>query len=113
MTDHPTLFDVAPLFVPSPAHLSIGERFEAFHVANPWVYDALVTLAREMVARGRNRVGVKMLFEVLRWEWYRATADPSSEFKLNNNYTSRYARLIAECEPDLVGVFETRELKAA
>src|SRR5690554_4336580 len=59
--DQLQLFPVAPVFVapaPAPA-LTIGERFEAFHAANPWVCDALVTLTREMVARGRTRIGVK------------------------------------------------------
>ena len=52
-----------------------------------------------------------MLFEVLRWEWIiRGLPDTAEEFKLNNNYTSRYARLIMESEPGLEGVFETRRL---
>jgi hypothetical protein len=50
---------------------------------------------------------------VLRWEWQGATTDPNAEWKLNNNYRSRFARLIMDNEPDLAGVFETRELKAA
>ena len=33
------------------------------------------------------------------------------DFKLNNNYVSRYARLIMAQEADLEGVFETRERK--
>jgi hypothetical protein len=35
------------------------------------------------------------------------------EFKLNNNYTSRYARLLMEREAGLSGLFATRELRAA
>jgi len=112
----PTLFDVGliPTVVPIAAHDSIDANFEAFHTANPWVYDALVTLARDMVQRdGHRTVGMKMLFEVLRWQYTRQTVDPASEFKLNNNYTSRYARHIMENEPDLDGVFETRHLVAS
>ena len=40
----------------------------------------------------------------------RATTDEHSGFKLNNNYRSRYARLIMEQEADLEGVFQIREL---
>lgn len=105
-----TLFDTAPVFEPSTP--TIGDAFEAFHTANPWVYDALVTLARDLRARGHERVGMKMLFEVLRWNWMLTTSSPDG-FKLNNNMTSRYARLIMDNEPDLAGVFELRELKAA
>jgi hypothetical protein len=34
------------------------------------------------------------------------------DFKLNNNYHSRYARLIMEREPGLDGFFETRGLRS-
>ena len=91
---------------------SIQEKFEAFHEANPWVFSALVGMTRELVSRGRRRVGMKMLFEVLRWQYYRDTDDPSSDFKLNNNYHSRYARLIGQTYPELAGVFELREMKS-
>lgn len=54
-----------------------------------------------------------MLFEVLRWQHAVSTDDPTSPFLLNNNWRSRYARLIAEQEPDLHHAFELRELRAA
>lgn len=109
----PTLWDQAPEFAPVPPTDSIEKAFWLFHDANPWVYTALVRLARDMRSRGRERIGMKMLFEVLRWQWYRTTIDASSEFALNNNYTSRFARLIADREPDLADVFETRKLTSA
>ena len=86
------------------------ERFELFHENNPQVYMALVALARELVAKGYQKIGIKMLFEVVRWQFMLATTD-SSEFKLNNNYHSRYARIIMQKEPDLRGVFSLRGLK--
>lgn len=113
MDDELTLFDTAPLVVASPQPGTIEEAFLEFHTANPWVYDALVKLARDLLERGHNRCGIGMLFEVLRWQWARSTTDPSSEFKLNNNYRSRYARLIMEREPDLAEAFEVRGLRAA
>ena len=93
-----------------PRRRTIAERFDAFHDANPWVYDALVGLARDLVNRGRRRIGIGMLYEVLRWQYYRATTDEASDFKLSNDYRSRYARLIMDNESDLAGVFELREL---
>ena len=113
--DPPALFDSAtvPRFVTPPAGGTIDDAFHAFHTANPWVYAALVELARDLVRRGHSRIGIGMLFEVLRWHWHRATVDPSSEFKLNNNYRSRYARLIMSREEDLLDVFELRRLTAA
>lgn len=111
----PSLFDhgMAPVIHPVPSSSSIEANFDLFHQANPFVYRSLVKLARDLHRRGHRKVGMKMLFEVLRWQWSMATADPASEFKLNNNYTSRYARLIMDNEPDLAGIFEVRKLTAA
>jgi hypothetical protein len=108
--DDLTLFELGE-FVATPPSQSIEEAFADFHRLNPWVYHALVRLARQVTQRGHSRIGIGMLFEVLRWEWY--TASTAGDYKLNNNYRSRYARLIAANEPDLADVFETRELRAA
>lgn len=91
---------------------SIEARFEAFHEANPHVYEALRRLALRMRARGRVRIGMKMLFEVLRWEYAMSTDDPNSDFKLNNNYTAHYARMLMANEPRLDGAFEVRTQRA-
>ena len=92
---------------------SIQMRFEAFHRNNPSVYTQLVRMTRDLVTRGRQRVGIGMLWEVLRWQVVMGTFDPGSEFKLNDHYRSRYARLIMEQEVDLTGIFETRGLRSA
>ena len=104
----PQLFTVPEL----PHNATIEERFIAFDQANPWVYVALVRLARQLVKKGHTKVGMKMLFEQLRWEWYVTTTDTSG-FRLNNNYTAFFARKIMANEPDLADLFETRVLRAA
>ena len=109
---YPTMVDVELPRGNRPAE-SIQEAFDRFHAANPWVYTELRSMTLELVRAGRDRIGMKMLFEVLRWRWLRATTDTSSTFHLNNSYTSRYARLIAENTPELEGVFETRRIKTA
>lgn len=92
---------------------TIQEAFEDFHAENPTVYAALVRLARQAKARGHLRIGIELLFAVLRWERMMGTADPSQDhFKLNDHYTSRYARLIMAREPDLDGLFATRTLRS-
>jgi len=93
-----------------PDGLTIEQAFLAFHQDNPHVYRELVALARQAHARGVRRIGMKMLFEVLRWNVALRTG--GDDFKLNNNYTSYYARLIMLHEPDLDGIFETRQLHA-
>lgn len=85
----------------------IDLQFEKFHKENPKVYQELVALTQQAYDRGRKRVGMRMLFEVIRWNRYITTTDP--EFKMNNSYTSRYARLIMAENPHFRGIFETRE----
>ena len=89
---------------------SISERFDAFHNENPHVYEQLRVLALGLVRRGRTRIGIGMLFEVLRWQ--RMIATTGEPYKLNNDYRSRYARMLAAAEPELADAFETRELKS-
>lgn len=89
---------------------TLQEKFEAFHRANPWVYDELVSMTEDWAKRGHKKIGIGMLFELLRWMHGMRTQDPTSSFKLNNNHRSRYVRLIAESRPDLASMFELREL---
>lgn len=90
---------------------SLAERrFREFHRDNPEVYKELMVLVRQAIARGRKKIGIKMLWEVVRWNRFLQTSD--EKYKLNNNLHSRYARLIMDKEPGLAGIFETRELKS-
>ena len=49
--------------------------FYKFHDNNPEVYSHLVRLARQAKARGHNKVGIRMLWEVMRWETPAATSN--------------------------------------
>jgi DNA-directed RNA polymerase specialized sigma24 family protein len=104
---------LAPLIHPG-RKATIQETFESFHATNPWVYEALVTLARQHRRSGSGRrAGIGMLFEVLRWQYDMRVETAGSPWRLDNNLRSRYARLIAEREPDLRDCFELRGLRAA
>jgi hypothetical protein len=49
------------------------------------------------------------------WEglrFMRALTTTADDFKLNNDFTSRYARLLMQSEPELDGFFEVRELRS-
>ena len=93
--------------------MTISEQFEAFHAANPHVYQALREMAFELARGGQKRIGIKMLWEVLRWRGLRSgIARGESDYGLDNRLTSRYARLLAEREPELAPLIEMRELKA-
>lgn len=88
------------------------EQFEAFHDANPQVYANLEKLATQLIAKGRRKIGIGLLTEVLRWEFYLQTEDPNSEYAINNNYRSYYARLLVERHPEWNEAFELRHLRS-
>ena len=88
---------------------SIPERFKRFHSANPHVYDALVTLARQFRQRREDsKIGIGMLYEVLRWNYY-MTTDSEDDYKLSNDFRAFYARKIMAENPDLKGIFQTKQ----
>lgn len=93
---------------------SIQQRFLEFHRANPQVYEKLVEIARAAKSRGRTRLGINMLWEVLRWNVVvvRTVPNLDDDFKLNDHFASRYVRLIVTQEPDLADMFELRNLRS-
>ena len=102
----PSLWDAVES---APAPKTIQERFLDFHGRHPDVFVELVRLARQVRSRGR-KVGIKTLWERMRWSF---EIEIGTDWKLNNNFTSRYARLMIEKYPtEFSGFFETRELKA-
>lgn len=96
--------------VVQPKDASIEERFLSFHYANPHIYRNLRTLALAMKKSGHDKVGIKLLIEKLRWEYAIHTKHAEGEYAINNDFTSRYARLLMQ-DPKLVGMFQTRELR--
>ena len=89
------------------ARPSIRERFERFHAANPAVYYELEALAASVWNSGRRRIGIKTLFEVLRYSyWIRTSGD---RFRLNNNFTAHYSRALLAAHPEWEGLFELRD----
>jgi hypothetical protein len=83
-------------------------RFQEFHRDHPEIYRELMQLVRQALLRGQKKIGIKMLWEVMRWNRFLR----NEKYELNNNFHSRYARLIMQKEPGLAGVFDTRELKS-
>jgi hypothetical protein len=89
--------------------LSHYDEFLVFHEANPHVYEALKQIAHQVKAAGKPRYGMKALFERLRWiSTFETEGDP---YKLNNNYTAFYARMLME-DPDFKGFFAVRNAEA-
>lgn len=95
---------------PATGDLTIEARFAEFHRSNPHVYTSLRELALAKAEQGARRISPKLLFEELRAGGV-ATATGDDPYRLNNIYTSRYARLLS-VEPGLVGRIPMRSIKS-
>ncbi|MEW1700372.1 hypothetical protein [Streptomyces sp. NPDC091278] len=103
---------IRQICLPPPAvTVTIQERFETFHELNPWVLAELETLTNRCVEQQWSRVGIAMLFEQLRWRYGEATRG-NDQFRLNNDFRSRYVRLLVERHPEWIPLFSTRVLRA-
>jgi hypothetical protein len=91
-------------------HQTIQERFEEFNAAHPEIFAYLVALSFELYFKGRARYGIKSLYERARWHFV-VEKDADEDFKLPNNYHSRYALLIMQKHPELEGLFELCALR--
>lgn len=92
---------------------TIQEKFEAFHAANPDVWRHFVRFARQLRSAGWQRASADLIAQRVRWECYLSgPGDSASPFKLNNNYVSRYARLLEQTYPaEFRGFFEFRRIR--
>ena len=88
------------------------DKFLEFHNANPQVYVALEDMTNQLLLRGRRKIGIGFLCEVLRWNHFMSTDDPNSDFKINNNYRAHYARLLIQRNPSWADVFELRTIRS-
>lgn len=97
---------IPPKLNPFGSSDDLAEQFALFHFANPAVYRMIRFMALDLKRRGFKRGGMKSIFERLRWEYALHTS--GDDYKLNNNFTSFYARLLEFREPQLKGFFRTR-----
>jgi hypothetical protein len=87
---------------------NMDDRFWEYHRANPHVFILFARFAMQVKHNGHDHYSAKAIFERVRWHFSVETT--GEDFKLNNNYTSRYARLLAEEYPEFEGFFRNREL---
>lgn len=90
--------------------LSIQQHFEIFDRDNPMIYELLVAGACDAVGEGHKAFGIGYIWERIRWKLPIDTY--GEDFKLNNNFRSRYVRKIEQNEPGLKGFFRTRSLRS-
>lgn len=90
---------------------SIDEAFVEFHAKNPQVYHYFKKFVNDVLARGKKITSSKLIINRIRWEiWIESTG--TEEFKINDAFTSRYARLYAKEYPKYEDIFKFRELRS-
>ena len=91
---------------------SIQGRFEAFHKAHPHVFELFRRFANEMQQVGHAHYSADAIIHRIRWE-HDENPERDGTFKINDHFSSRYARLLMDSDPRFDGFFELRELKTA
>ena len=91
---------------------TLQERFEAFHAAHPEIYDEFKRLAERLYHQGRPHYGAKAIFEYIRLNRALDGRAGDEEYKINNNYTSRYVRVLIEEDHRFGAFFELRQLRS-
>ena len=110
MGTEPTLFDRPSARRKARDRETIDERFWAFHEANPDVFAHLCTFAQGAVEAGFERYSIKALVERVRYH-VEVEVRSTDGFRINNDFSSRYARLLMDEGVVPAGFFETRTLR--
>ena len=97
---HPWFSDLEPTVV---------GQFKLFHVEHKGLLELYAKYARDLKASGKKHFGIKAIAERVRWYMTVERAGTADEnFKVNNNFTSCYARFLMLKYPELDGMFELR-----
>lgn len=87
--------------------------FLEFHGKHPVVLARLEQLVYSWLRRGRHKLSIEMLWNVLRWQTrLEGLPDEGELFKLNNKYKAYYARLLLARHPEWGDLFELRASQA-
>lgn len=85
-------------------------KFCQYHKDNPQVYVEFKKFTFKTIKKGFQNYSAKGIFELIRWH-SGVTAEQTDGFKVNNNYTSFYARLFEKEHPKHQDYFRKRSSK--
>jgi hypothetical protein len=89
---------------------SVIKRFKKFNRKNPNVFKQFVELAFKMLQTGRAKYSARTIIEVMRWE--RDLQTVGEVFKINDNYTPIYVRMLIHENPEFGDFFELRRVRS-
>ena len=87
------------------SHRSAAEQWRRNH---PDGWALIETEALERLARGQ-KFGMKALIEFVRWHLTYKTRAEARDYKLNNNFTAHFARMLVADHPAIAGLIHMRE----
>lgn len=86
-------------------------NFEQYDKENPQIWEAFKSVTLEAIhEKGFKNYGARGIFEIIRWKT--ATPNGNDGFKVNNSFTSDYARKFMNEFPQHEGFFRLRMQKA-
>lgn len=90
---------------------TIQERFEEFDRKHPAVYEEFRRLAEQLLANGREYYSADAILHVVRY--HRAIGLPKDEsgYRLNDHYSSRFARKLMSEDARFANFFELRTIR--
>ncbi len=87
----------------------IQREFDSFCDRNPEVYQKVVALALQLKEMGYQKYSIDAVLHKIRLD---TILQGESSGRINNNFTSRFARKVMMEFPALDGFFQTRRLRA-
>lgn len=88
----------------------IDNDFDVYDRSNPQVYVRFCKIAKSIISKGHKHYSADAILHVIRYE-SAIKKHPLELFKINNNYSSRYARKFLSEHPEHKNFFETRVLR--
>lgn len=84
-------------------------KFARFHMRNPKIYELFKRFTFEAIGAGREHYSSRTIFHRIRWH-VEIETDSDDRFKINNNHSPYYGRMLMRDFPKTRGFFRTREL---
>lgn len=99
---------------------SIQDSFNEFHKANPHVYAMFKREVFKCIKQGKIKLSSKKLINEMRWDRQFTTEgntlftdmEETRNFKVNDAFTSRYARLFINDFPEHKDIFKLKTIRS-
>jgi len=99
---------------------TIQESFIRYNEQNPKVFTLLVQQVDKAITKGKKRISVKTILGYIRWEIFLEIKQETLfdkkgekiEYKIPDQFTSRYSRLLVEKYPYMKDYIEQRSIRS-